>query len=261
MTARIRVLDDHELLAQSVCYALAARGYDAAPLPVDEPDTVLAAVRAARPDVVLLDLQLGAPIGSGVTMVGPLTDAGARVLVVSGVDDPVVVAEAVEAGAVGFVAKSEPLDVLLNRVVDVASGRPVMREGDRAELLAGLRRQRAEVAAAREPFERLTPRERQVLEALAAGDAVTAIARRWYVSVPTVRTQVRAILLKLGVGSQLEAVAMAHRHRWYAEEAAGPLDPGPLNPEVGESGLGESGLGESGLGEPGLGESGLGESA
>jgi two-component system nitrate/nitrite response regulator NarL len=59
------------------------------------------------------------------------------------------------------------------------------------------------------PFERLSPRERQVLRALCDGKSVTAIA--------TVRAQVRAVLAKLGAGSQLEAVAEANRCGWYAE--------------------------------------------
>ena len=65
------------------------------------------------------------------------------------------------------------------------------------------------------PFQRLSPRERTVLAALVEGESVTDIAARAVVSVATVRTQVRAILEKVGVCSQLEAVALAHKHGWF----------------------------------------------
>lgn len=209
------IVDDHELLAYSLSLALQARGFAATTIRPTDREAVVERALQLRPDVVLLDLQLGGEIGSGTSLVRPFTDAGARVLLVTGVTDPVELAAAVEAGAVGYVAKSEPFDVLLDTAARVARGEPVLRPGERSALLAELRRRRASLQAAREPFERLTPREQEVLRALCAGESVTAIATSSFVSVPTVRTQVRAILLKLGVSSQLEAVAAAHRSRWY----------------------------------------------
>ena len=70
-----------------------------------------------------------------------------------------------------------------------------------------------------EPFERLTPREAEVLALLMQGQAAEAIARRFVVSEATVRTQIRGVLGKLGVGSQLAAVAEAHRVGWQAPAA------------------------------------------
>ena len=113
-----------------------------------------------------------------------------------------------------FVSKSEPFDVLLDTAARAAAGEPVFPNTERESLLAELRHHRARVRGAREKYDRLTPRERQVLEALCAGESVTSIAAGWVVSVPTVRTQVRAVLQKLEVGSQLEAVAQAHRCGW-----------------------------------------------
>jgi DNA-binding NarL/FixJ family response regulator len=211
----VTVLDDHELLAQSVCYALTARGVDARPLQLTDRAALVAAVEECRPDVVLLDLQLGGEVGSGATLVRPFTDAGARVLVVSGVTDPVMVGEALERGAVGYVCKSEPFDVLLDAAERTARGEQVTGPAERAAYLLAWRRHREETAASREMFERLSAREREVLGGICDGESVTTIATRSYVSVATVRTQVRAVLLKLGVGSQLEAAALAHRHGWY----------------------------------------------
>ena len=181
-------------------------------------DVLVAAVLADAPDVVLLDLDLGGSVGSGATLVRPFTAAGIRVLVVSGSTDRLEVAAALEAGAVGYVCKSEPFDVLLDTAARAAAGEPVFGAAERQSLLTELRRHRAAVIADRDRFDRLTPRERQVLEQLCEGESVTSIAAGWVVSVPTVRTQVRAILQKLDVGSQLEAVAQAHRCGWSGAE-------------------------------------------
>jgi DNA-binding NarL/FixJ family response regulator len=220
MTARFAVVDDHVLLAQSVCYSLQARGFEAEQLPLTDRDSLVEAVRRLQPDVVLLDLQLGDPIGEGQDLVAPFTEVGARVLIVSGVTERPEIARAIEAGAVGHVSKSSPFDVLLGTAVRVAEGEEVLSSHDRQALLDELRRHRAGQQAALAPFEALTPRERQVLRALCDGRSVTHIAEDWVVSVPTVRTQVRAIHMKLGVGSQLEAVALAMRTGWYASTPA-----------------------------------------
>ncbi|MGC8628333.1 MAG: response regulator transcription factor [Acidimicrobiales bacterium] len=66
-------------------------------------------------------------------------------------------------------------------------------------------------------LERLSPRERQVLLALMHGKSAGEISRELYVSVPTVRSQIRSILVKLGVSSQLAAVVLAYRSGWGGE--------------------------------------------
>ncbi|WP_162529748.1 response regulator [Nocardioides caldifontis] len=220
MTARFVVVDDHVLLAQSLCLALQAQGFEARQLPLTSTDELVEQVGSIAPDVVLLDLQLGTPIGEGQQLVAPFVATGARVLIVSGVTERPEIARAIEAGAVGHVSKSAPFDVLLETAVRVAQGEEVTSAAERHVLLDELRRHRAEQEAALAPFARLTPRERQVLRALCDGRSVGQIAEEWVVSVPTVRTQVRAIHLKLGVGSQLEAVALATRSGWYDAEPA-----------------------------------------
>lgn len=208
------LVEDHALLAQSLGIALHAEGYDVTVPPVHDPDQLLADVLAARPDVVLLDLDLGEGGGDGSDLVAPLTQAGARVVIVSGVTDPLRIAGAVEAGAVGHVRKSRPIEELMSATARVAAGEPLLGADERHRLLTQLRRDRASRAERDRPFAQLTPREAQVLRALADGHSVDAIAHEWVVSEATVRSQVRGVLTKLGVSSQLAAVAMARRAGW-----------------------------------------------
>lgn len=67
-----------------------------------------------------------------------------------------------------------------------------------------------------EAFQYLTRREKQVLQALMRGETADEISRSSYVSLTTVRSQIRSILTKLGVSSQLAAVALAYRSGWSA---------------------------------------------
>lgn len=207
-------MEDHELLAVTLRAALVAEGLDARTVAPASAADVLAAVADGRPALVLLDLDLGPGIGDGTVLIDRVVGLGSPVLVVTGSTDRLRVAAAVEAGAAGYVLKSGPFDELLDAVRRALTGRPVLSERDRFELLASLRRHRAEEESRLGPFARLTARERQVLRALAEGHSVDAIAERWVVSPATVRTQVRGILTKLGVGTQLAAVALARQARW-----------------------------------------------
>jgi DNA-binding NarL/FixJ family response regulator len=170
-------------------------------------------VVAARPDLVLLDLDLG-EAGDGSLLVRPLVEAGLRVLVVTAAVDVEQIARAVELGAVGVVPKNGPFGDLVSAVVAAAHGQEVMTPLERLHLLDQAHRHRDETMAALAPFGHLTTRECEVLRELARGHSVAEISRQSVVSEATVRSQVQSILTKLGVRSQLEAVVAAQRSGW-----------------------------------------------
>ena len=211
---RVVVVDDHRLLAQSLAISLKQEGIDCSVATLAAPDELLRSVVAERPDVVLLDLDLGPLAGDGVALVAPLTEAGCRVVLVTAATDPVRLATALGDGAVGVLAKTEPVEVLLAAATAAARGEPVM-DPEQEQALRASAAVRAECRArALAPFTRLTEREAQVLRCLAGGRSVATIAATSYVAEATVRTHVRGVLTKLGVGSQLEAVALAHHSGW-----------------------------------------------
>jgi DNA-binding NarL/FixJ family response regulator len=210
----VLVVEDHALLAQSLVIALNAEGCRARVASLIDPATLLAEVAADRPGVVLLDLELGA-LGDGGDLVAPMTQLGARVLVVSGTTDRLRLAETIEKGAVGFLSKTVPFEQLLAAVLDVVAQRPVLSTAQRFELMADLRSARATRSMQLAPFKTLTPRERAVLAALAQGQRADTIATAAVLSAATVRSQIRSVLAKLGVSSQLEAVALAWAVRWF----------------------------------------------
>jgi DNA-binding NarL/FixJ family response regulator len=212
------IVEDHLLLAEILRATLAARGITAgiaAPAPMA---SLAATVRAAEPAVVLLDLDLGAH-GDSTALIAPLAADGIRVVVMSGTTDRERLALAFEAGAAGFHAKAVGLEPLIAKTRAALAGHDLdapLRHGLRTDL-ARIRTARAVALA---PFRQLTERERDTLIALCSGLAVQRIATEWVVSEATVRSHVRNVLVKLGVSSQLGAVALALRSGWLAARAA-----------------------------------------
>ncbi|HVL28013.1 MAG TPA: response regulator transcription factor [Acidimicrobiales bacterium] len=205
---RLLLVDDHDLLSGALSLALRARGLDVATSSGPAATDVVDAARRRAPVVVLLDLDLG-PLGSGLDLVGPLVEAGAVVVMLTGVTDRAQLAACVEAGAAGLLAKTIPFDDLIEAVATVANRGTLLDQAGRDELLADLRAKRAADRRRLAAFEALTARERAVLAQLVEGRSAEAVAAASFVSVATVRSQIQAILRKLGVNSQLAAVALA----------------------------------------------------
>jgi two-component system nitrate/nitrite response regulator NarL len=215
--SRVAIVEDHELLAETLASALQRNGIDARiVLTGDGPlvtTDLLGDVLATPVDLVLLDLDLGA-LGDSTDLIPDLVSAGVRVLVVTGAEDPMRIAAALDQGAVGYQHKSAGLAPLIDRVRAALASPAPLDAVHRLSLLDGLRRHRLARRTLLAPFERLTEREAQTLRALAGGRSVASIATEWRVSDATVRSHVRAILGKLDVGSQLAAVALALRSDW-----------------------------------------------
>lgn len=218
MSHPVLLVDDHTLFAQAVQLGLRAAGVPAVPVSPRSAQHVVDAAVATAPATVLLDLRLGTgedgePI-DGLDLVHPLTAAGSRVLVVTAETGDDVWGTAVERGAWTVLPKDTDLDALVATVCAVRAGEPVLAEGRRQDLLAAARRARSADDARLAPFRRLSRREDEVLRQLAAGTAAAAIAAHFHVSEATVRSQIRAVLTKLGVSSQLQAAAVARRAGW-----------------------------------------------
>lgn len=209
----VLIVDDHELVGSSVVLALHAGGIDAHSCRVTSTQGILQeADRIGPHGVVLLDLDLG--LGSTgvrvdeIALIRGFSARRWRVLVVSAATDRRRVAAAVAAGAVGYVAKWAPLEDLVDTVSVAAAGGAVMSTAERTSWLALHQRESSAAHEVQAKLRRLTSRERQILELLARGERAAAIAETAVVSLTTVRSQIRSILTKLEVNSQLEAAAL-----------------------------------------------------
>lgn len=213
---RIVIVDDHPLLAAALHSELGRAGADVELLDATVGATeLLNTVFANQPDCAVIDLGLPFP-GGGSSLIAPIAQHDIRVVVLTGETERQLLARAADAGAEAVLSKSEPLTDIVETILMVAGGHAV-RSAQRAELAAELRRLQAEQSQREAPFAGLSPRERQVLAGLMHGQGPALLAERNYVSVTTVRSQIRSVLSKLGVSSQLQAVAMAHQSGWNPE--------------------------------------------
>ena len=168
---------------------------------------------------MLLDINLGEGIGSGVDLVAPLLATGAQVVMLTAETRRTVLAACLENGAAGWVGKDTFPDEVVGTLTDVLAGRPLIGCTTREAMIDELRIERAGVRKALTPFERLTTREREVLAGLVDGLSAEEIAEQQFVALTTVRSQIRSVLQKLGVRSQLAAVAQANRVGWKPDRA------------------------------------------
>ncbi|HWM59589.1 MAG TPA: LuxR C-terminal-related transcriptional regulator [Pseudonocardia sp.] len=209
----VLVVDDHQLVRDLLVSALRERGLAAHHCTATTIDEILTFANHFEPGLVLLDLDLGRddqgrPV-HGANAVASLVAHGWAVLVISGsADGGIQSAAAIAAGAVGRVCKSVPFETLVASVLDAAAGQPVMSGEERCSWLAQDRRNRTAARARSRLLCRLTPRELDVLDLLAEGHRAVTIADELVLSLTTVRSHIRSILLKLEVSSQLEAVAL-----------------------------------------------------
>ena len=210
---RVVIVDDHPLLAQALCGELERSGTVVEQLdPNLGPRRLVAAISTDPPDCAVLDLGLPIP-GGGAALVEPIVENGIRVAVLTGETDRCLLAQSAMAGASVVLSKTEELNSIVETIQRVAAGEEV-RPRQRDELAAELRQLNAERRRRQAPFEELSRREQEVLAGLMEGQKPADLAERHFVSVATVRSQVKSLLGKLGVGSQLEAVALAHRSDW-----------------------------------------------
>jgi two-component system nitrate/nitrite response regulator NarL len=212
--SRITLVEDHALFAEALDVALTLQGYDVHRVGIEDPapsrSRLLARILRSHPRIVLLDLQLGSGI-SGVPFIRPLTQAGIAVVVVTGSVDRNGWGESLLHGAHTVLPKSTPLNTILATIRLIREGRTVLPREERDRLVADFLSYQAEEREHRARLETLTPREHEILAELMSGRQVREIAQDFVVSEATVRTQVKSILSKLGVSSQLAAVGVALR--------------------------------------------------
>ena len=213
---KILVIDDHDLIREGLRPILGQLAPDK-----DEPVQVFDAasyargleIAAANPDLdlVLLDFHL-----PNVTGFAALVDIQERfpevpVVIMSGADDPALVRETFERGALGFIPKSSPTAVLLNALRLVLSGGTYLPR----EILAGAARAQSavpatpRVAANAGAYLGLTPRQRDVLALLLAGKSNKVICRELGLAEGTVKNHVAAVLRALNATNRVEAVIAA----------------------------------------------------
>ena len=218
-TGQVRVLlaDDQPLLRMG--FRLILEGEHGFRV-VGEASDGVEAVRQARelmPDVVLMDVRM--PVLDGIEATRAITGSGsgARIIILTTFDIDEYAFAGLQAGASAFLLKDVAPPELVQAVRVVASGDAVVAPRVTQRLLEtyvrgdGGAAASAAAAAHRDPLlENLTPRETEMLEAMAEGLSNAEIAHRYFLSEATVKTHVRRILTKLHLRDRVQAVVYAY---------------------------------------------------
>jgi DNA-binding NarL/FixJ family response regulator len=212
VSTRILLADDQELLRMGFRMVLRAQeGLEVVGEAGDGAEAV-ALTRKLQPDVVLMDVRM--PRMDGVQATRALVDGGSRshIIILTTFDLDEYAHAALRAGASGFLLKDAPTADLLSAIRAVASGDAVVAPSTTKRLLATIAHQLRVPEPDTEPAElrSLTPREREVLIAVARGLSNAEIAEELVLSEATVKTHVGRILAKLALRDRVQIVIFAY---------------------------------------------------
>lgn len=211
MTARVLIVDDHPLAREGLRAMLGrAEGIEVVGEASTGEEALLLAL-ALTPDIVVMDIRLGHGMdGLAAAAAIRAQVPTSRVLMLTLHDAPEYVRVALAAGATGYVLKDSSAEEVIAAVRQVLEGHTALPLALLNQALAPPSR-RAEDDASR--LERLTPRERQVLEQVADGLTNKAIARQLEISPGTVKAHVERVIAKLGVADRTQAAVLTTRAR------------------------------------------------
>ncbi len=208
---RVLLVDDQKLLTGALAAILGR-----------EPDMIVAGIAGTvaearamsrdRLDVVLMDYRLPDGTGAEATRAIKARWPAAHVVMLTAVHDDETILESIQAGADGYLTKDRAVEDVVSAVRAANAGETLLPRSviiGIAERVVAARDRPAD----RRPIETLTPRELEVLRALAEGLSTPQISERLVIAPNTLRTHIQNIMAKLHVHSKLEAVAFAIRYR------------------------------------------------
>jgi DNA-binding NarL/FixJ family response regulator len=208
---RVVIADDHRSFGEALQIALGTEDDLRVIEVVTDGSAAIETAGSERPDVILIDLTMPGMDGIEATKRIREEAPGTDVIVLSGRDDDLALARAIEAGARGLIPKTEPIQDLAEAIRRAVRGEPLHQSAEVDAALKRMRAQRAVDGNLARRAERLTPRELEILQLIADGRTPEQISEGLGMSRHTLRTHTQNILTKLGVHSKTDAVVAAIR--------------------------------------------------
>ncbi|TQS41052.1 response regulator [Cryptosporangium phraense] len=202
---RVLIADDHLVVRRGIRALLSSLDGVEVVGEAANGEDVLREAQLTRPDVVVMDVQMPSMDGIEATRRLGSVLPDVPVLVLTMFEDDDTVFAAMRAGARGYLLKGAEQQDILSAVRSVVAGQVVIGPGIASRLITYLSAPPAQDV----PFPELTPREREILDRIAAGRTNTAIAGELGLAAKTVGNHVSAIFAKLRVASRAEAIVRA----------------------------------------------------
>jgi two-component system response regulator NreC len=207
----IALVDDHRIFREGLRSLLAQQPDIEVVAEAANAHEAYEVVRNSAPDVVVLDILL--PGVSGILVAKELLrqDPKRRMIALSMLHDEQHVAQALDAGMLGYASKEQSMDEVVNGIRAVAQRHPYLAPGISRFVLEDYRRLRRGESGPGSPLATLTHREREIFDLTVSGMATAEIARQLYISKRTVETHRARILRKLNAHSATDLVRLAAR--------------------------------------------------
>jgi two-component system, NarL family, response regulator DegU len=208
VSIRLLLADDHRMLREGLRRSMVDEGFDV----VGEADNGEEAVRLVaelEPDVVLMDVSMPEMDGVEATRIIRSTDTATRVIMLTMHADTEVLADAIRAGASGYLVKDCSTDEVAEAVRMAAKGDTALSPQLAATMLDEVRRLEAPNPAEEDRI--ITKREEEVLQHIADGCSTPEVAERLYISQKTVKNHLASIYQKLDARDRTQAVLQAVR--------------------------------------------------
>ena len=208
MTIRVLLADDHRMLREGLRRSLTEEGFDI----VGEAENGEQAVRLAaelQPDIVLMDVSMPELDGVGATKLIREQPGAPQVIMLTMHADQEVLADAIRAGASGYLVKDCSTEEVAAAIQMAAQGDTVLSPQLAATMLDEVRR--LDVPATSEEDRVITKREEEVLQLIADGCSTPEVAEQLFISQKTVKNHLASIYQKLDARDRTQAVLQAVR--------------------------------------------------
>lgn len=211
MTVRVVLADDEHLVRAGLATVLQTDGRVQVVAEAGDGQEAVDAVRAHRPDVALLDVRMPTMTGlQAVRVLAADPDVRTALVILTTFDDDELLAEALQAGALGYLLKSMPRAQLVSAVETAAQGDVLLAPAITSRLLSRHVSTAGRADDAARVLAKLTSREKEVLVLVAQGRSNDEIASELFLAPATVKTHVSALLDKLGARDRVQLVVLAY---------------------------------------------------
>jgi DNA-binding NarL/FixJ family response regulator len=208
---RVVIADDHRAFGEAMQIALGKEDDLTVIEVVEDGELAVSVTLDSEPDVVLMDLRMPGTDGIEATRRIRAEGGKSAIVILTGEGDDVSMARAIQAGARGLLAKTSAVNDLAEAVRRAYRGEPLHRPAEVNRVLAVERERSEHDRELERRVERLTPRETEILQAMADGLTPEQISEQLGMSRHTLRTHTQNILTRLGVHSKTDAVVAAIR--------------------------------------------------
>jgi len=208
-TLKVLLVDDHEVVRKGLKYVLDDLEDFSLVGEASSAKTAIIMTEELHPDVVVLDIRM--PGGSGLDACRAIHEKhpNISIIILTSYADDKSIAEAIQAGAVGYILKDGSTDELVRALTAIKNGEAALDPSITRKVLSMMQQQSPQ----KHPFTNLSKREREVLYLISQGKPNAVIAENLFLSEKTIRNYISAIFLKLNFNSRVESAIFAVNNR------------------------------------------------